>query len=355
MQQHQFHPLLRWQGGDPVQKMMTGRRLRRGSLASLVDNDDKDDDDDDTEHSTSTATSLSSSLKMPILFLKKSSSSDHRRSIDNNNIRTTQQQQQQHVKRVVFQHPKANKLYRNRSTCREECREQWYTANDYAQFKADAKLIATEIVKREKQQRAAAVSASSSSTTTFSYQGILQRVLQACRTHPYNMSSGAYDDNDIHADNNVGVSSSSSSSSSILTTTEQQHLQRWLDIATMRLGLEGMTIREIGRDRLHRRQYLQKVVLQAQADIRRAVKQQRKKQKQRQQPYQACVVHVSNNRNNDSHWFSESQARHLQNVSQSVSQPSRLFAHEMGRAAAAAASSSSSSAMPSSKDDKSTF
>ena len=345
MQQHQLHPLLRRQGGGPVQKMMTGRRLRRGSLASLVDNDDKDDDDD-TEHSTSTATSLSSSLKMPILFLKKSSSSHRRRSIDNNNTRTTQQQQQ-HVKRVAFQHPKANKLYRNRSTCREECREQWYTANDYAQFKADAKLIATEIVKREKQQRAAAVSASSSSKTTFSYQGILQRVLQACRTHPYNMSSGAYDDSDIHGDNTVGVSSS------ILTTTEQQHLQRWLDIATMRLGLEGMTIREIGRDRLHRRQHLQQVVLQAQADIRRVAKQQRKKQKQRQQPYRACVVHVPNNRNDDLHRFSASQARHLQNVSQAVSQPSRLFAHEMARAAAAAASSSS--AMPSSKDDKSTF
>jgi hypothetical protein len=374
-QQPQQHP--RQQQG-PLQKMIACHRLRRGSIR-LLDNDN----DDDTEYSTSSSSWSSSSLHitMPMLSLKRNISNRHSinnsssSTKNNSNYRTVpptsprwpqpqssqkkhrQQEQQPQPgnknKRVVsFQHFKANKAYRNTITCREDCRDQWYTANDYAQFKSDAKLIAAEIIKREKHRAASpstspSSSLSSSTMTSFSYQGILQRTLEACRTHPFNTSSDS-DDTDENADSVVN-----SSSSSILTKIEQQHLQRWLNIATMRLGLEGMTIREIGRDRLHRHKHIQKVVLQAQADIR-AVQQQRKQQQQQQQPYRAVVVPSrSSNKSSSSsrlNRLSESQARHLKNVSQAVSHPSRLFAHEMARAAAAASSSSSPlrSAIPSS-------
>jgi hypothetical protein len=321
--------------------MMNSRRSQRNgsgiSSKGLLDDDDTD----------STSSSLSS---VPVLSRNNRSS----RSTNSHSNRTTttepptstlevkkkpyqqqQDQQPQGCKKLVsFQHPKVNKLYRNTMTCREECQEQWYSAKDYAQFKAEAKLIAAEIAKREQQRAASASScflssSSSSSLTSFSYQSILQHTLQACLTHTFNMSSSGHDNKD------TVIVCGKHSSSTILTKTEEQHLRQWLNAATMRLGLEGMTIREIGRDRSHRRKHIQKVVLQAQADILAV--------KRKVQPQQRGTETVpSNNSNNNnssppsrSNWLSESQAWHLQKVSQAVSQPSRLLAHELARASAA--------------------
>jgi hypothetical protein len=114
----------------------------------------------------------------------------------------------------------------------EECVERWYNANDYRDFKTIAQDASNQIVQIEARNRA-----------QFSYQRVLEHAFTAC----------LMTNNDVHE---------------VLPPSEFIHLQRWLEVATSRVGLEKWSIRRLSRDKSTRRREISKCVMNIQSSMR---------------------------------------------------------------------------------------
>lgn len=180
---------------------------------------------------------------------------------------TSQQQGRKQGKHVSF-NMSANVEYPNKAMTADECKDLWYRVKDYKVFRAVALDSAQQIIRIEARNRA-----------PYSYQRVMEMTYGAC--------CQAYDDND-----------------QVVPPSELVHLQRWLEVATSRCGLEKWAIRRIGRDKSHRRDEIADTVLQLQ---------------------KVC--------NNEKNCHSD---EFIRSSSAAISRPSRLFARIMAQALAAA-------------------
>jgi hypothetical protein len=112
----------------------------------------------------------------------------------------------------------------------QDLQQAWYSAADYAHFRQQTAILATEIIRAE-----------SRISAPLSYERVLMRTYEACcRTR---------EETDV----------------SVLGPHERRHLNRWCDVAPSRLGLEKWTMREIATDRSHRRRAIRALVIDLQS------------------------------------------------------------------------------------------
>jgi hypothetical protein len=179
----------------------------------------------------------------------------------------------------------ANKLYTNTQICKEDTAALWYNAAEYRHFKATIKFLAQEINNYENK-----------SPDPFSYQRIVLRTYEACRT-----SSSANSTNNVnHHDN----------SSSVLTSMEEQHLKRWLQGSPMRCGLEFVAILDLARGRLARRQNLHQVIMD----------------------FQNQMMDVTSSESSSTKPHASDDDEYLREACEAVSRPSRMFARQLAHA-----------------------
>jgi hypothetical protein len=114
----------------------------------------------------------------------------------------------------------------------EECVQRWYNAVEYRDFKTIAQDASNQIMQIEARNRA-----------PFSYQRVLEHAFTAC----------------LIANTDVNE---------VLPSSEFIHLQRWLEVATSRVGLEKWSIRKLSRDKSTRRRELAKTVMNLQSCMR---------------------------------------------------------------------------------------
>jgi hypothetical protein len=114
----------------------------------------------------------------------------------------------------------------------DECAQRWYNAQDYRDFKTIAQDASNQIIKIEARNRA-----------PFSYQRVVEHAFTACL-----LANEDVDD--------------------VLPPSEFIHLQRWLEVATSRVGLEKWSIRKLSRDKSTRRREISKTVLNLQSGMR---------------------------------------------------------------------------------------
>jgi hypothetical protein len=179
----------------------------------------------------------------------------------------SQQLKQQGSRRRVQFKENLNVFHRNTQMDRQECKELWSTGAEMKQFKAQTAFIAREINRTEKVNAA-----------PFSYQRVVLAAYDACCR--------------MQVDTNT----------SVLNEIEGQHLHKWLNVATSRIGLERVCIREIAQDKYARRTHVVDAVL----DV------------------QCCLE----SRNHDGDEL-------MRAASQAISRTSRQFARELAKAQAA--------------------
>lgn len=171
-------------------------------------------------------------------------------------------------RRVTFDENR-NVYHANRQMNREEVRELWSTSAEMKQCKAQTVFLAKEIIRAEKDNSA-----------PLSYHRIVLGAYDACCR--------------VTCENNT----------SPLTEVERQHLNKWMEISTSRIGMERICIREISQDKYARRAHVVDAVLDVQENL-------------------ACGAQDGDEL--------------LRQASQSVSRTSRLFARELAHAQAMAA------------------
>jgi hypothetical protein len=159
-----------------------------------------------------------------------------------------------------------NKSYNNTQLHEEDIAPLWYSGNDMLLQRSKAKKTATEIVKMEKEN-----------TSALSYRRVLQRTFHACTQCAFETDG------------------------SILTLVEEKRLAKRMREGPIRLGLERLSIRNIGLDRFDRRSDMRKVVFSIQ---------------------QAAIVA-------DGTIFTDHTAEKIRLACEELSRPSRLFARHM--------------------------
>lgn len=200
------------------------------------------------------------------------------------------------------------RYYENHSLCAEDNRDEcWYTPSELTGFRRDAAETAREIAAVERRHRGA----------PFSYQRVLERTLDACTEAAVVTKALGYDDDDDNDDSCI-----------VLSTTEQLHLQRWLGIASTRLGLERISIAKIGHEKLSRRRALH-----------RLLRNEQRRNKQQQQPSSRGSVTESDSDRDEPPPErpdrNDPAAERLREACARISRPSRRFARTMAESLAA--------------------
>jgi hypothetical protein len=124
-----------------------------------------------------------------------------------------------------------NEMYDNQVMTKTQVKDLWYGPLDYRFFRSMALDASQHITATEKRNRA-----------PYSYQRVLERAHAVC-------SAVIVEPTSLNANSNV------------LDATDFVHLQRWLEVATSRLGLEKWSIRSIAADKVTRRHALTEAVL----------------------------------------------------------------------------------------------
>lgn len=153
--------------------------------------------------------------------------------------------------------------------------ELWYGAQDYRDFKSIAQDASNQIIQIEARNRA-----------PYSYQRVLEHAFNACLLTAKDVDE-------------------------VLPQSEFVHLQRWLEVATSRCGLEKWSIRKVSRDKSCRRRELNKTVQNMQFSARSST--------------------GSNN--------ADQNAESLRISCENISRPSRLYSRTLAMALAAAVQS----------------
>jgi hypothetical protein len=170
------------------------------------------------------------------------------------------------VRRQVHFDLTQNKSYANKKICVEDIPPLWYSGNDMMLQRSKAKKTATEIVKMEKEN-----------TSASSYRRVLQRTFQAC------------------------TQCTVETDGSILTVVEEKRLAKRMREGPIRLGLERLSIRNIGLDRFDRRSDMRQLVFSI----------------------QETAIDV------DGTIFTDHTAEKIRLACEALSRPSRLFARHM--------------------------
>jgi len=166
----------------------------------------------------------------------------------------------------------------------------WYQPDDIKTFRSNTVETSKRVVAIEKRNRA-----------PFSYQRVLERTFEACTE--VTSEEAAYDDH-----------------RSVLATSEKEHLQRWLEVANSRIGIEKLCIHKIAREKTMRRCTLNRI-------MRNEKKLQQQQQKNREP---VATIDASNDDAQEQHDRSE----HLRETCARVSRPCRVFARTMAEALA---------------------
>jgi hypothetical protein len=150
--------------------------------------------------------------------------------------------------------------------------QRWLSAKDYREFKSNAQDASNQIIRIEARNRA-----------PYSYQRVMEHAFTACMLATRDIDE-------------------------VLPPSEFIHLQRWLEVATSRCGLEKWSIRKVSRDKSSRRRELNKTVQNIQFSRRSA---------------------------NGTIWDHDS-TEFLRISCENISRPSRLYARTLATALAAA-------------------
>lgn len=154
-----------------------------------------------------------------------------------------------------------NVEYSNATMIKEEVKELWYDAADYKFFRSVALDASQHIAATEKRNRA-----------PYSYQRVIERTYAVCCETSSSSCCCAMDVDDakISISSSEAFSSRSattSASANVLPAADFVHLQRWLEVATSRVGLEKWSIRSLAAEKSTRRQAVSKVVLYHSPDL----------------------------------------------------------------------------------------
>jgi hypothetical protein len=183
--------------------------------------------------------------------------------------------------------------YKNTQMCREDCKLLWCSVQEFQRMKAATAGLARQVARYEEMD-----------TSQHSYRRVMERTYEACcQTSIINMNNEPVNDDDDDDDG--------STVDNILTAGGEQELEKWMECATTRLGLEKRAVRLIAQDRYARRKKITKTVLRLQ---------------------DTCV---SSSTTTTTPVTPEGKAELLRAASQAISRPSRLFAEVMARAQAA--------------------
>lgn len=176
--------------------------------------------------------------------------------------------------------------------------ECWYHLHEIQTFRQQVIALTQHVVQFERLNRA-----------PFSYQRVLERT--------FNDSCGCRGVRPSEADDDAVVVVAGGGSEN------QQHLQRWLEVADCRLGLERLCVAKIARDKTKRRVALQRLMRQE-----RRRRQQQQEQKILDNGNNNLAVLSEDKKNQDrAEWLREECDRY--------SRPSRVFARTMAEALAA--------------------
>jgi hypothetical protein len=124
--------------------------------------------------------------------------------------------------------------YTNHTLSKEECQSLWYCVQEYHDFRAVALDSTKQIVRKEKLNRA-----------PFSYQKVMELTYNAC----------------CEADSDFDYINDEQEQPCVLVSSDFVHLQRWLEAAACRYGLEKWSIRKIAEDKKSRRDELTDTVV----------------------------------------------------------------------------------------------
>jgi hypothetical protein len=128
-------------------------------------------------------------------------------------------------KRVAF-NLEDNIEYSNTALTKNDRKALWYTARELKLFRIAALDSAQQIVKVEERNRA-----------PFSYKRVMERTYDICSL--------------VSHDNDDRI---------VIPDTDFVHVQRWMEVATSRVGLEKWAIRKVALDKLQRREDIVKAV-----------------------------------------------------------------------------------------------
>lgn len=121
-----------------------------------------------------------------------------------------------------------NESFPNNVMCKEDLRELWYENSEFKHFRSFTMYVAKEIIKAE-----------ALSNAPLSYERVMAHTYLSC-------------------------CKATSEQGQILAADEFEHLVRWAQIASSRLGLEKWSIRSIAHDRSYRRSLMMDMMSEAQ-------------------------------------------------------------------------------------------
>ena len=181
------------------------------------------------------------------------------------------------------------RCYDNRMMCQEDIRSEcWLRPRDYKHFRLAALEASRQIIAVEQRNRA-----------PFSYQRVLERTCEAC----------------------CQVLEETSSNKPVLAPAEFVHLQRWIEVASSRIGLEKWSIRKIATDKALRRHTLNLII----------------REEKQKAAYSSCYDSDENSdSNNENEQEKMDAADYLAETCARISRPSRLLARTLAQATAAA-------------------
>jgi hypothetical protein len=216
------------------------------------------------------------------------------------------QNQQQKKKSVSFDETR-NISYRNmQNMSSEECKRLWCSVQDALRFREATSGLAKQVARFEELD-----------TSEHSYRRVMERTYEACCCCCQEESIGTNEDEPSDDDESTAVSSS------VLTTAGEQALEKWMDRATTRLGLEKRAIRLIAQDRSARRKCIIRTVLRIQREAR-------SKAAASSSSSSSKTTTTTTTTTPD-----ERQAKLICSSCQAISRPSRLFAQVVAHALAA--------------------
>jgi hypothetical protein len=121
-----------------------------------------------------------------------------------------------------------NESFSNNVMCKEDLRELWYKNSEFKHFRTFTMYVAKSIGMAEARSKA-----------PFSYERVMKNTYLSC-------------------------CKATSEQERVLTADEFEHLVRWAEVATSRLGLEKWSIFSMANDRIYRRSLMMDMVLEAQ-------------------------------------------------------------------------------------------
>jgi hypothetical protein len=216
------------------------------------------------------------------------------------------------VRKTVRFNEDCNESYDNASSSHglysEDCKQFWYSPRDFQHFKLSSKNEARHFVNAD-----VTFSQHTNILSDFAYPSVIFRAYAACchwcpldddndNEDDYDETISNDDEHDI-IDNNED--SSSTRLNPVLTVEEEQELQKWMQVATSRLGLERHICSDYGTDRSLRRRQVVLIAMDVAMD------------EEEEAARHGTVLDP------------QDKAELVKRACQEISRPSRLFAHVM--------------------------